>query len=148
MSQTMIIVIDGVSGVWTADQDDTLPEGYLSPHFREAEFDCNHCGKFGSHISRELLDVLEAVRAHFDAPVTINSGVRCGSHNAAVGGASNSRHKVEYADAADIVVSGIVASRVADYLEANDPGKWGIGRYPSSGFTHIDVRGHSARWTG
>lgn len=146
------IVIDGVPGIWTPDEQDQvvepLPEGYLSQHFRETEFDCNHCGKYGAMINRELLAVLENVRAHFDAPVTINSGVRCDFHNKAVGGARNSRHKTEYADAADIVVSGVFASRVADYLEAADQGEWGIGRYPSSGFTHIDVRGYSARWTG
>lgn len=147
----MKIIIDGVPGTWVADEEtgNGLADGYLSPHIKITEMDCNHCGQYGDLTSEELLDVIEDVRSHFGGkPVTINSGVRCDQHNAAVGGASNSRHKVENADAADIVVQGIVASRVADYLEAQDPGKWGVGRYPSAGFTHIDVRGYSARWTG
>jgi uncharacterized protein YcbK (DUF882 family) len=59
-----------------------------------------------------------------------------------VGGAPNSRHR--HADAADIVVSQVPPSNVADYLESKDPGRWGLGRYSS--FTHIDTRGYSARW--
>ncbi len=123
------------------------PDGYLTPHFRVTEMDCNHCGRYGEDASMELMDVLEDVRRHFGAvPVTINSGVRCETHNRNVGGAASSRHLNKYADAADIVVNGISPSSVASYLEATDPGNRGIGRYSS--FTHIDVRGYSARWNG
>ena len=123
-----------------------MTTGYASPHFLYAEFDCNHCGKYGNAISTELLEVLEDVRAYFGgAPVTINSGVRCEQHNAAVGGASNSRHKVEYADAADIVVSGQAPSTVHAYLDKTYSGQYGLGQYSS--FTHIDVRPNGpARW--
>lgn len=143
----MNVFIDGVQYVPVETVDSGLPDGYLSPHFREAEFDCNHCGKYGDTISMELVDVLENVRAEFSGnAVTINSGVRCEQHNKNVGGASSSRHLVKFADAADIVVSNTSPSAVANYLESIDPGRYGIGRYSS--FTHIDVRGYSARWTG
>ncbi len=149
ISEQVKIVIDGVPGVWTPDEpvvDYTTPEGYLSPHFREAEFDCNHCGEHGYFASPELLDVLEKMRAHFGgAAVTINSGVRCDQHNAAVGGANNSRHKTEYADAADVVVAGVSPDTVHAYFAGEYPNKYGLGRYSS--FTHIDVRpGGPARW--
>lgn len=149
------VYIDGVRYVAVVEKSEETPApaplraGYVSFHFREAEFDCNHCGRYGNLISRPLLAVLESVRDHFGgAAITVNSGVRCDLHNANVGSVKNSRHRTEFADAADIVVRGVVASRVADYLEANDPGAWGIGRYPRAGFTHIDVRGYSARWSG
>ena len=141
------IIIDGVPGTWKPDPvAPAVPEGYLSPHFREAEFDCNHCGMYGDRASPELLDVLEKMRAHFgDAVVTVNSGVRCDQHNAAVGGANNSRHKIEHADAADVVVAGISPSMVYTYFNREYPDRYGLGQYNS--FTHIDVRpGGPARW--
>jgi len=122
-----------------------LPPEYLSPHFRKTEFDCNHCGKYGDKISRELVDVLEDVRSHFDCPVTVNSGVRCETHNRNVGGATSSRHLDRYAEAADIVLTEATPMQVHSYLTGKYPGKYGIGKYNS--FTHIDVRpGGPARW--
>jgi len=145
------IVIDGISGVWAPSGTAVPPKpplepGYVSPHFRKTEFDCNHCGCYGELVSEELLEVLEDVRAHFgEAPVTINSGVRCAFHNANVGGASNSRHLDTYADAADIVVSGVTPHTVHAYLVGKYPSQYGLGSYSS--FTHIDTRPNGpARW--
>lgn len=121
----------------------SLPDGYLSEHFRAAEFACNHCGEMApGGVPADLLDVLERVRAHFGAPVTINSGYRCPVHNANVGGAKASQHLL--GTAADIVVKGVPSWRVYELLDADHPG--GLGSYRT--FTHIDVRGHRARWTG
>lgn len=122
-----------------------LAEGYLSPHFRKTEFACHHCGRL--HPSEgmppaALLNILEAIRAHFGQPVTVHSGYRCEEHNRNVGGAERSRHVA--GDAADIKVRDVPASAVfalADRL-VGDTG--GVGRYPT--FTHIDVRGYRARW--
>jgi len=149
MSKSIILHSDGT---WEEDSPTSppLPSGRLSEHFLVSEMACNHCGKHGELASKELMQVLERMRAHFGGnPITITSGVRCDFHNANVGGASKSRHKTKYADAADIVISGISPSRVADHLEATYPRQYGIGRYPSSGFTHIDTRPNGpARWTG
>lgn len=125
-----------------------IKPGYLSPHFRISEMDCNHCGLYGDRASANLMAVLEDVREHFgNVPVTINSGVRCNQHNDNVGGASNSRHKIEYADAADIVVKGMSPNSVHAYLSGKYPDKYGIGSYNT--FTHIDTRpGGPARWAG
>ena len=139
------VYIDGV--LYVPKQEQPLPPGYLSPHFRETEFSCNHCNLYGDLISRELIEVLEKVRAHFGHPVIVNSGVRCDTHNANVGGATNSRHRTGYADAADIVVKDVPAYTVHKWLIDAYPDRYGIGAYPS--FTHIDVRpGGPARWTG
>lgn len=140
------IIIDGVPGIWTPtdDRESDLPEGYLSPHFRISEFDCNHCGHYGDLISMELIRVLEDVRKEF-GPVVINSGVRCEQHNSAVGGAWNSRHLNKHADAADIVCPNASTKEVREYLLAKYPNQYGIGKYDS--FVHIDTRPNGpARW--
>jgi len=141
------VVWDGVVGTWTPsepEQAPDLPEGYLSPHFREAEFCCNHCGSLEGHeVPEELLRVLELCRAHFSsAPITINSGYRCSIHNANVGSNEASQHR--RATAADIAVKDVAPAKVYDYLITSYPGAYGIGSYPS--FTHIDVRSDKARW--
>lgn len=93
----------------------------------------------------DLLELLEKVRTHFgDKPVTINSGYRCPTHNANIGGATNSQHL--YGTAADIVVDGnkVLPSAVYAYLDPFHNG--GLGSYDT--FTHVDVRGSRARWSG
>jgi uncharacterized protein YcbK (DUF882 family) len=124
--------------------DTPLPDGYVSAHFRRDEFTCNHCGKLPDGAPpQELLAILEDVRAQFGGkPVTINSGYRCPTHNANVGGASNSEHLK--GTAADIVVRDVPSGQVYAYLDPGHNG--GLGSYPT--FTHVDVRGSRARWSG
>jgi uncharacterized protein YcbK (DUF882 family) len=115
-------------------------------YFKRREFACK-CGKCGGHPvepSWDLIEVLEKIREHFGAPVTVNSGVRCATHNKNVGGATYSQHL--YGTAADIVVKGVSPAKVAEYAETLLPGTGGIGRY--STFTHIDVRKTKSRWNG
>lgn len=124
-----------------------VPPGYLSPHFRATEFACNHCGELhpsGNMPPVQLLDILEAIRAEFGKPVVINSGYRCQTHNANVGGARGSRHMK--GDAADIVVKGTDPALVYALADRLVGGMGGVGRYHT--FTHIDTRGHKARWIG
>lgn len=123
-----------------------LPDGYLSPHFRAAEFACNHCGQLhpsGLMPPTKLLNYLENIREHFGgAPVTIHSGYRCPTHNANVGGATHSRHMV--GDAVDISIRDIAPSVVYKYADTLIGNDGGVGKYDT--FTHIDVRGSRARW--
>ena len=88
--------------------------------------------------------VLETIRAHFGAPVTINSAYRTPEYNAKVGGAAHSQHC--YGTAADIVVKGQTPAAVAAFARALMPDWGGVGVYKS--FTHIDVREAKADWTG
>lgn len=115
----------------------------LNKYFKRREFACK-CGCGTSTVDAELLKVITEVREHFEAPTSITSGHRCAKHNANVGGAKNSVHMT--GKAADIKVSGIHPSVVADYLEKKYPSQYGIGRYAS--FTHIDVRDGKSRWRG
>jgi uncharacterized protein YcbK (DUF882 family) len=83
-------------------------------YFTPEEFQCK-CGCKTNGIDHELVEILEKVREHFGKPVTVTSGVRCSTHNARVGGVSNSQHV--YKTAADFVVSGVAPRTVANYLE-------------------------------
>jgi hypothetical protein len=120
------------------------PPGYLSPHFTQWEFQCKHCGQMcPAGIAKALVDVLEDVRSAFgDQPVHINSGYRCPTHNAEVGGVEDSQHLE--GTAADFTVEGTSPEAVYGYLDPWHTG--GLGSYET--FVHVDVRDSYARWTG
>lgn len=110
-------------------------------YFTRKEFACQ-CGCGFDTVDFELAKVLDDVREHFKRPVIINSGCRCAIHNKNEGGSPKSQHLL--GTAADIVVKGIYADDVADYLEERYSDTYGIGRY--NGRTHIDIRSKPARW--
>ena len=61
----------------------------LSTNFNSTEFDCHGSGCCSStQVDETLVTYLQKIRDHFGKPITINSGYRCATHNAAVGGAS------------------------------------------------------------
>ena len=114
-------------------------KGNLSEHFRASEFSC----KDGSEeflIADRLIDILEAIRNHFNAPVKINSGYRTPSWNSKVGGAPNSYHCKGMA--ADIKVKGHTSKEVAEYA-SHIMEEGGVIRYTN--FVHIDVRENKYR---
>ena len=116
---------------------------FLSKNFRVREFRCKD-DTDPIFIDSDLVDILQNVRDHFGKAVTITSAFRTASHNKKVGGATYSQHL--YGKAADIKVSGVAASVVADFAETLMPSTGGIGRY--STFTHVDVRKVKSRWNG
>ena len=115
----------------------------LSQHFCVSEFACKGDGCCEEmELDGALVTVLELIRQHFNAPVTINSGYRCKAHYKAVGGAAGSLHTKGMA--ADIVVQGVPPLEVARYAEGI--GVLGIGLYAD--FVHVDTRGSKAYWFG
>jgi len=121
--------------------------GDLSPHFSRLEFACPCCGV--DAVSPNLVETLERMRAALnrrragsvEQGLTIVSGCRCSSHNAAEGGVLGSAHLTdlaarEYCEAADLAAP---ASRDRYQLlrAALDVGitRIGIGRT----FVHVDV---------
>jgi len=92
---------------------------------------------------QRIAAALEDIRKRYgDRPMIINSWYRDPATNAAVGGASQSRHM--RGDAVDFVVPGVDPSTIYADLDT----WWGNqgGLASSRTFTHIDARGYKARW--
>lgn len=83
-------------------------------HFKKSEFRCR-CGCGADSMEEKLIKNADKVREHFGVPMNVTSGRRCSSHNARVGGVSNSRHLS--GKAMDFSVSGFSASSVLDYVQ-------------------------------
>lgn len=113
----------------------------LSANFTLKEMQ-SHDGADEVKVDPKLVEYLQQIRDHFGKAVKINSGYRSPAHNAKVGGAKNSYHAKGMA--ADIVISGVSAKRVAQYAEAI--GILGIGWYEGQKFTHIDTRTAKYFW--
>ena len=113
--------------------------GWRWPHFRPVELACRcrtHCRSEYYH-DPAFLDALEALRMRLGRPLVISSGRRCALHNAKVGGAPMSQHRL--AVAADIVISGWgELARRALLQEAIALGFTGIGF--GTTFLHLDRR--------
>ena len=112
---------------------------YLAPNFQVKEFACKD-GSDQILIDSKLVEILQKIRDHFGAALTITSGYRTVSHNKKVGGASKSYHL--YGMAADIKVSGHTPKEVAAYAETI--GVKGIGLY--STWVHVDTRTSKYFW--
>lgn len=117
----------------------------LSAHFKVREFACGD-GSDAVLVAPRLVMVLEIIRAHFGAPVVIQSAYRTPQYNAKVGGAAHSQHC--YGTAADITVRGQAPATVAAFARQIMPDWGGVGIYSKQGFTHIDVREKRSDWTG
>lgn len=109
-------------------------EENVSEHFKTREFQCKDKTE-GLLVATELIETLEKIRNHFNAPVIINSGYRTPSWNRKVNGAPNSYHCKGMA--ADIVVKGHSNREVAKYADSIMK-QGGVIRYTN--FVHIDVR--------
>lgn len=112
--------------------------GDLSPHFDRSEFRDRRTGELVGPPG-SLVDALEHLRRTCgDKPLRIISAYRSPKTNAAVGGATRSRHLV--GDAVDI------PRGYATVEEAEHCGFTGIGEY-SGWAVHVDLRPSPARWS-
>lgn len=114
----------------------------LSKNFWSTEFDSksNYGDEEWTIIDTDHVEKLQKLREVLGASCKITSGYRGPTHNAAVGGATRSRHL--QGDATDVQFKGVSPDKVADAAEKL--GFDGIGRYDT--FTHLDSRGYKARW--
>lgn len=93
-------------------------------------------------IDDELVSGLDKLVLIFPI-IHINSGFRCTEHNRDVGGKFDSMHLLGLA--ADVKSPFSTSQELANAAERVDCFRnGGIGVY--SAFTHLDVRGHRARW--
>lgn len=122
------------------------PKTHYSKNFAKVEFACNLTGLLPPDPTMPpaaLFEALEDIRSHFgDRIITINSGYRSPEWNKKVDGAYNSRHLT--GDACDFTVRDVDPYDVYRYAHELIGNRGGVGRYDS--FTHIDLRGHRARW--
>lgn len=122
----------------------------LSKNFMVYEFRCGigrPCSCTTTLIDDKLVEILQKIRDHFGASVTITSGHRCASYNKSVDGATGSYHTKGMA--ADIVVDGHKPAEVAKYAESI--GVLGIGLYETDKdghFVHVDTRTVKSFWYG
>lgn len=117
----------------------------LSTHFKVKEFACKD-GSDAVLVAPRLVMVLQSIRSHFGAAVTINSGYRTPQYNTKVGGVAHSQHC--YGTAADITVRGQKPAAVAAYARQLMTDWGGVGVYAKQNFTHIDVRETRSDWNG
>jgi len=115
----------------------------LTANFKVREFACRD-GSDPIFIAPVLTEVLQAIRSHFQQPVTVCSGYRTPGYNKKVDGAVYSQHLC--GSAADIQVKGISPADVAAFAETLLPDSGGIGVYPT--FVHVDVREKRSRGKG
>ena len=113
--------------------------GDLSAHFSKHEFRSRDGAEHP--IDPRLIEMLEHIRTHFNSAVIITSGSRSPEYNRKVGGARNSYHTKGMA--ADIQVRGIHPRDVYAFCD-REFANGGVGQYKT--FTHVDCRGHKARW--
>ncbi len=113
-------------------------------YFDMSEFECRGyqrgegccSGLPENGMSDVLLNKLDELREAVGCPIHVNCGYRCPSHNADVGGVSNSQHVL--GTAADIWCDNLSVDELAD--AAVNVGFDGIGRYYDQEFVHVDCR--------
>lgn len=119
----------------------------LSANFKVREFacKCSQCQEL--LVDEELVTWLQKLRDHFRVPVNINSGYRCQSHNAKVGGSASSHHMKGMA--ADIRITGIKPIEVARYAETIGVKRIGLYEGNQEGnFVHIGSAKTKRFWLG
>lgn len=117
-------------------------------YFKRSEFACKcgkYCNGYPAEIDMKMVKIADAIRERIRKPISVNSGLRCKTHNANVGGVSNSQHL--YGTAADLDCPiGCTPSQMASIAEEIMGNTGGIGIY--SWGIHIDTRSTKSRWNG
>lgn len=109
-------------------------------YFTREEFKCKCGGKYCNGYPAEPQELLVRaavkVREHFDAPVTISSGLRCPTHNANNKGVYNSRHLT--GKAMDFSVRGFNATSVLPYVQSLSEIRYAYAI--DSNWVHMDIQ--------
>ena len=117
-------------------------------YFKKSEFSCKcgkYCNGYPAEIDMNMVKIADKIRSKIGKPITINSGLRCKTHNANVGGVSNSQHLL--GNAADLGCPiGCTPAQMAAIAEEIMGDTGGIGIY--SWGIHIDTRSTKSRWNG
>lgn len=108
-------------------------------YFDRSEFKCNcggrYCNGYPAEPKEDLLRAADFVRGNLGGAAIVTSGVRCQTHNANVGGVSNSRHLD--GKAMDFRVVGKTAAQVL--AEVNKCSKIRYAYAIDSHHVHMDI---------
>lgn len=107
-------------------------------YFSPAEFACKCgglCSGYPAQMDTTVVKIADRARAHFGAPGTVVSGLRCELHNRNVGGVANSRHL--RGKAIDLRIRGISAKQLLDYLEGEPEVRYAYAINDTN--VHLDV---------
>lgn len=102
---------------------------------REFRCRCGKCGGYPVEPQEKLIRVADQVRQNLGGAVTVSSGVRCATHNAAVGGVSNSRHLS--GKAMDFCVAGKTATQVMEEVKKHKDIRYTYAI--DSRYVHMDI---------
>ena len=105
-------------------------------YFTPGEFACKcGCG-VDTQVDPVLLRLADQVRAHFDSPCTVSSGIRCKAHNKKVGGVAASRHVS--GKAMDFCIRGKSATQTLAYVQALPAVRYAYAI--DKNYVHMDVK--------
>ena len=151
---TQAALLDAVEKGRFREEAARTPEGTTGTfwdeirYFKKSEFACKcgkYCDGYPAEIDMDMVKIADKIRAKIGKPITVNSGLRCKTHNANVGGVSNSQHLL--GNAADLgCPSGCTPAQMASIAEEIMGDTGGIGTY--SWGIHIDTRATKSRWNG
>lgn len=151
---TQAAMLDAVAAGRFREEDFPTPEETTGTfwdeikYFKKQEFACKcgkYCDGYPAEIGMDMVKIADQIRTKIGKPITINSGLRCKTHNSNVGGVSNSQHLL--GKAADLgCPSGCTPAQMASIAEEIMGDTGGIGTY--SWGIHIDTRSTKSRWNG
>ena len=149
MTSSETVHASDLTGIMFADVSKIPANLWRWPNFSPQELACKGSGKI--MVDEYALDLLQALRNRLNAPMIVTSAFRSPAHNAAVGGAKNSMHKL--ARAFDISQGNHDPAEFESAARA--VGFTGFGFYPPKpngghNFMHIDTgraRQWGERWT-
>lgn len=108
-------------------------------YFDRSEFVCHcggkYCNGYPAEPKEKLIRVADKVRKNLGGAATVSSGVRCATHNANVGGVSNSRHLS--GKAMDFCIAGKTADQVL--AEVNKHSEIRYAYKIDSCYVHMDI---------
>lgn len=118
-------------------------------YFTKTEFKCKcggkHCNGYPAEIDMTMVRYADEIRHRLGKPLSVNSGLRCPTHNRNEGGVDGSQHTL--GTAVDLgKPSGITPAKMAAVAEEVMGNTGGIGIY--SWGIHIDSRKTKSRWNG
>lgn len=117
---------------------------------------------YGTRLSPRFwqhMELLQALRDWWNAPLTVTSGWRNPIYNSGVGGAENSQHLLTLNHLDDRFATDVMPSGLSGRIRNTDAvttlaqqaqvlGFTGIGRYLEQGFVHLDLRAQRTEWVG